>query len=56
MTTEVKVYKSVDSQEEGLELGSAAEHTSRNNDVKWSNVNYKVGDKSILTNCWGKVI
>eukprot|EP01038_Epipyxis_sp_PR26KG_P005004 gene5004-6989_t len=56
MATEVKVYKSVDSQEEGLELGSVAEPTSnRNNDVKWSNVNYKVGDKSILTNCWGKV-
>ena len=24
-------------------------------EIKWIDVNFKVGDKTILNNCWGKV-
>jgi hypothetical protein len=28
---------------------------SGSHDIQWSNVNFSVGDKKILTDCWGSV-
>ena len=41
-------------------IGDAAaakvDHTAKSaNDLSWSNVNFTVGDKKILTDCWGNV-
>ena len=39
--------------------GATAEkvdHSAKSaNDLSWSNVNFTVGDKKILTDCWGNV-
>lgn len=29
--------------------------TGRKQDIKWINVNFKVGEKTILSDCWGSV-
>lgn len=46
-------YKIVDESTADIEAGGHSRRASQ--DISWSDVNFKAGDKSILTNCYGSV-